>query len=90
MQGKPPVITVCHFQFRLLQSLIIYRLPIPLLYIFELRGAQLNEDKVMVYLFPTDLRSFYFKNLKAEVIFEVCLLPSIVHSLYLVCLTIVL
>jgi len=39
MEGKLPVITACHFQLRLLQSVRIYELLLPLFHIFELHGA---------------------------------------------------
>ena len=61
MEGKSAVITACHFHCRLLQRLIIYELLIPLLHIFELHAAQLDEDKGISYLFPTELRTFTLK-----------------------------
>jgi hypothetical protein len=51
----------CHFHFRIMQSLIIYELWHPLLLIFELHCAQLDEDKVIVHLFLTELRNFILK-----------------------------
>jgi hypothetical protein len=58
MEGNWPVITGCYFQFRLLQSLIIYEISVPLLHIFELNCAQLDEDKGIFLLFPTEVRNF--------------------------------
>ena len=51
MAAKSPIIRTCHFHFRMLQSLIIYEILIPLLHIFELHGAQLNEDKIVFNYF---------------------------------------
>jgi hypothetical protein len=60
MKGKPSVIAACHFHFRLLQSLRIYELLLlPLLHIFELNGAQIDEDKCVVDLLPTELRKIF-------------------------------
>jgi hypothetical protein len=59
MEGRPPGITAFHFHFRLLQSLIIYEPLIPLLHVCEMHGAQLDEDKRIFYLFPTELRNLF-------------------------------
>jgi len=77
MEGKPPVITACHFQFRLMQSLTIYELLIPLLHIFEFHSAQLDEEKHIVYFYSTELRNFILKILRQRGIFEAFLSTSI-------------
>jgi len=76
MDGKPPIITACHFHFQLLQSLRMYESLLPFFLIFELHGSQLDEDKSTFLLISIRTKKLYFKNLEADGTFKAFLSPS--------------
>jgi len=56
----------------------------PFFLIFELHGAQLDEDKGIFLLISIRTKKLYFKNLEADGTFEAFLSPSISYDSSLV------